>query len=339
MANDLQLNALMAAIPAFHGKEGENVHFFIRNISDVCNIQNWNDENRILLFRLYCRDKAQEYVANDPEINNIDNFENFVRLFRAKFSREENFQETSYLYSNIKQKPKQTVKELADVVKKLVNRMVPDADDIPQMVILKQNLMFNKFLEALRPDIKTEVLKLGKENFDDLVSSAMDCEKALEQQCSYSVNTINATQVSGNSSQDSLITILLKQQENSNKLLQSMAEQLKGLKEERAVCHICNKQHNTKDCWFFPSLQNREFFSPQQNFSGQGYSAANQASNFLSPNSNSPNNGRHFENQGRNFGGEFRRGSDNNVQRFNRGRGRNNYRPYRGRVRRNNLNF
>lgn len=61
------------------------------------------------------------------------------------------------------------------------------------MNTLKLNLMFNKFLEALRPDVKTEVLKLGKETFDNLVSSAMYCEKALEQQCSFSVNTINAT--------------------------------------------------------------------------------------------------------------------------------------------------
>lgn len=58
--------------------------------------------------------------------------------------------------------------------------MVPNAEEIPQMNALKLNLMFNKFLEALRPDIKTEVLKLGKDNFEDLVSSAIDCEKALE---------------------------------------------------------------------------------------------------------------------------------------------------------------
>lgn len=92
MANELQLNTLMAAIPTLHGKEGENVHFFIWNISDVCNIQNWNDENHILLFRLYCRYKALEYVASYPKISNVVNFDTFVRLFRTKFSREDNFQ-------------------------------------------------------------------------------------------------------------------------------------------------------------------------------------------------------------------------------------------------------
>lgn len=167
--------------------------FFKWNISNVCNIQNWNDENHILLFCLYCQDKALEYVASYPKISNVDNFDTFVRLFRAKFSREDNFQETSYQFSNTRQKPKQIFKELGDAVKKLVNRIVPNADDIPQINTLKLNLMFNKFFEALRPDIKTEVLKLGKETFDNLVSSTMYCEKALQQQHSFSVNTINAT--------------------------------------------------------------------------------------------------------------------------------------------------
>lgn len=52
-------------------------------------------------------------MASDPEILNIDDLETFVRLFRAKFSREDNFQEASYDNSNTKQQPKQTVKDLA----------------------------------------------------------------------------------------------------------------------------------------------------------------------------------------------------------------------------------
>lgn len=89
-------------------------------------------------------------------------------------------------------------------------------------------MMFCKLFEALRSDIKAEVLKFSKTILTTFVSSAMDIEKALEQK-KISVNNLNANSVPNTSNRECLITILLKQAD-SNKMQLNMAEQLKDIK-------------------------------------------------------------------------------------------------------------
>lgn len=79
----------------------------------------------------------------------------------CRFRREETFQDASYEYARMVQKPKQSVKELAEVIRKIVGKMAPDVDNNPQLGALKLNLMYSKFLEALRSDIRIEIIKFG----------------------------------------------------------------------------------------------------------------------------------------------------------------------------------
>lgn len=92
-----------------------------------------------------------------------------------------------------------------------------------------------------------------------------------------------------------------------------MAEQLKDIKEEWAICHICGKLLSTRGCWYFPSVNDQNLFQTHQNILGQGNNLARQASNFWSPKNIL---------QGRIdiFTEQSGRGNDNHIPRFNRGR-------------------
>lgn len=159
-------------------------------------------------------------------------------------------------------------------------------------------------------------MKFGTDNFEDLVSKAIDIEKALEQQA-FSINNINAVTSSDSTSHNSLIQVVLRQQAESNKMLLDMQEQLKKLKEER---NVCNKLQKTRDCWYFLKSY-AQGTSQQGNFSEQFGNFSGQGSSF------SGNDG-NFSRQDRNFARHDRNQNDNHVPKFNRDRDRRNHRSY-----------
>lgn len=252
MTSEIKTQSLVAALPCFSGEKDENVHAFIRNIEDICslNANNWPEAKKVVLLRLHCKGKAGDFVNCDPSVINENNFQKLSQSLINKFAKQVSFQEVSHKFSNIVQKPNQNVRELAEYIKKTAQIFVENRDNIPQVESLRSNLMFTKFMEAVRSDIKVELLKFAPSNFEDAVKKAQDIEKSLDQQ-SLSINNLSSTQ-----SID--IQILLQQQIENNKQIQELTETVRKLSESQAKiddirCHICNRKHKTTDCYQFPN--------------------------------------------------------------------------------------
>lgn len=310
MANKRALfHTLMSVITPFQGEENEDVRLFLKNITDICEIQSVSSRNRVTLLRLLCKGKALDFISNDKTVSEETDFEKVSQLFIKKFEKKVNFQESSALFAKLTQKPGQSVKNFAEEITNIVNNMSPDATGNHELEKFKSHLMISKFTENIRSDIKVELLKFGLQNFNELVEKAVHIENALNQR-EFDVNNIISTP--STSSDSFLFNSILEQQTTQSKQIEELTLTIKKLKEEKLSCQICGKNHSAKDCWHFLGSQN----------------------NFQAPNlySNPPNQ-QNDESRGRGRG-NFR--GFQNSRGFNRGRGRNFYRPYN---RSRNLNY
>lgn len=91
---------------------------------------------------------------------------------------------------------------------------------------LKAEMMYTKFWEALRSDIKVEVIKFGLMNFKDVVNNPIDVEKALDHQ-PFAVNVIISNTILNANLE---IQTLLKQHLEQNKKIAELNQNCKIVK-------------------------------------------------------------------------------------------------------------
>lgn len=181
------------------------------------------------------------------------NFDDLAELLKAKFTKNENFGERQNKFSKIKQIQGQKVNDLAEVIKSATSNYINiEENDTEAFHQLKHNLMLTKFMEALRPDIKVEVQKLGPKTFKQAVEFSENVERALEENVNL-IEVVNNVEVNH----------LMQTQLQNNLEIEKLKAELNKLKEEKQIaernqntqirCHICNKGHITTKCWQYPT--------------------------------------------------------------------------------------
>lgn len=162
-----------------------------------------------------------------------------------------------------------------------------------ETIKLAEKIKCQKLLEALRPEIRIEVLKRGYGKFVNIAKAAKNVEIALN----------NADAYCNNITKNSEIDLLIKSQTETNKTLLELKTKMdetqirhsnntvlentaKKINVYNVTCHICNKHHKTTDCWYFPTndRQKRHNFKPKF----RGY-----RSNFRHPRNFSHSNRQH----------------------------------------------
>ncbi|KFM70062.1 hypothetical protein X975_04397, partial [Stegodyphus mimosarum] len=186
--------SLASALPTFSGNVSQNVDFFIDQINSVEEREKWPNEKKLIILKIYCRDKALDFLANDSRAAIENDFENLEKLLKDKFSQVESFQVIQQKFSNFSQKCNQSVRELADEITTAATKYINE-DSVENLSLhkLKENMKLTKFLDALRADIRIEVKKLGLSSFDRVIELASNIENALNNQKIY-LNSINAEQ-------------------------------------------------------------------------------------------------------------------------------------------------
>ncbi|XP_035207760.1 uncharacterized protein LOC118194749 [Stegodyphus dumicola] len=193
-SNTGMATSLASALPTFSGNLSENVNFFLDQINSVAKLEKWSDEKKIIILKINCRDKALDFLINDPRVAKENKFENLEKLLKNKFARVESFQDILQQFSNISQKCNQSVRELADEITTTATKYInEDSVEDSSLHKLKEKMKLTKFLEALRTDIRIEVKKLGPSSFDKAVELASNIENALNDEKTY-LNSINVEQ-------------------------------------------------------------------------------------------------------------------------------------------------
>lgn len=262
--NSNMSESLANLIPAFSGKDGENITFWITQIKQIATLENWNKDKKAIVLKLHCRDNALKFLIEDPIASKENDFDNLAELLIKKFEKKQSFQEIQRQFSTISQKQNQSVKDLANEVSMVADKYV-NVENTNQNCdsILKENLKLTKFLEALKPDISLEVKKFGPKDLKSALAHAINIESALEQSCDNSTNNISNVDIHNilkeNLMKDQLIADLNKKINNltsgnviNNIKRDTASTSHEGDTQNKITCHICSKPHWTTDCWYYP---------------------------------------------------------------------------------------
>lgn len=268
--------SLASNIQTFSGECKENLNFFLQNIDQVARLEKWSGERKFLILKLNLTGKALDFVSNNPKAENITDFENLAKLLREKFSSKVNFSELQNKFSTIKQRPNQSVDNLVEEVSNITDKYVGiNKDSVQDSINLANKLKAQKLIDALRSDIKIDIIKQGLSDFQEIARAAKNIENALN--CSESEYAHNIVKSSG-------IDFLLKAQIENNKQIQELAKKLdsgdnktvnnvectsnntnvectsNNTNRDKIQCHICGKPHWTTKCWYYPTNRHNSQF-------------------------------------------------------------------------------
>lgn len=337
----MQQVSLVNSLPNFSGSKEENFKFFIEQIENLADLEQWDNHRKFVVLKLHCKDQALKFIANDPVASKINNFDQLKQSLDKKFSKTVSFAEKQQNLSSICQKQTQTVKNLAEQIEKAANDYLNiDENADANMLDLAQKLKLNKFLEALRSDIRIEVKKQNPQSFESAIETAVNIENAFKD-----------PEVNVNNTMSFEISTLLDSHVQTNAKIQELSDKIQDLAISKTVnnvtgfssgqdkeieseykdeivnfCLICGKPHLTIQCWYFPEIrnlmQNSQNLQFSQNRVNKRYrNSENFRGNFSRGNSRGNFRGNSRGNSRGNARGNFRGNSRGNF-RGNSSRGR-----------------
>ncbi|GBL75852.1 Transposon Tf2-9 polyprotein [Araneus ventricosus] len=298
--------SLISSLTPFKGGN-ENFDFFIKQFIEIAKIEKWSEAKKILVLKLNLKDEALKFLVSNPKFEEINHFDSLVKKLEEKFCKKPNFEEAQRQFNNLKQKVSQSISDLAEQVSSTTDKFSnPNNSEEENIINLTEKLKLSKFIEALRPDIRVEVKKLGPKNFKSAVAIAKNINNALSDDGA----EINVT--------DSGINQILSQQLSTNKQILELSEKVNAISSQnlcvnsltespatnsnnvqsnqQSPCQICGKLnhkanncfHYTRDNYYRGNVRpnyNRTFrannFHPyrsranQRSNSGRGFGGAN----------------------------------------------------------------
>ncbi|GBM15678.1 Transposon Tf2-6 polyprotein [Araneus ventricosus] len=254
--------SLISSLTPFKGGN-ENFDFFIKQFIEIAKLEKWSEAKKILVLKLNLKDEALKFLVSNPKLEEINHFDSLVKKLEEKFCKKPNFEEAQRQFNNLKQKVSQSISDLAEQVSSTTDKFSnPNNSEEENIINLTEKLKLSKFIEALRPDIRVEVKKLGPKNFKSAVAIAKNIDNALSDDGA----EINVT--------DSGINQILSQQLSTNKQILELSEKVNAISSQnlcvnslteapatnsnnvqsyqQSPCQICGKlNHKANNCFHF----------------------------------------------------------------------------------------
>ncbi|GBM11076.1 Transposon Tf2-9 polyprotein [Araneus ventricosus] len=254
--------SLISSLTPFKGGN-ENFDFFIKQFIEIAKLEKWSEAKKILVLKLNLKDEALKFLVSNPKLEEINHFDSLVKKLEEKFCKKPNFEEAQRQFNNLKQKVSQSISDLAEQVSSTTDKFSnPNNSEEENIINLTEKLKLSKFIEALRPDIRVEVKKLGPKNFKSAVAIAKNIDNALSDDGA----EINVT--------DSGINQILSQQLSTNKQILELSEKVNAISSQnlcvnslteapatnsnndqsnqQSPCQICGKlNHKANNCFHY----------------------------------------------------------------------------------------
>lgn len=251
--------SLANSLTKFSGNKEENLEFFLNNLEQISLLEKWDINKKSLILKLNLSGQALK-VVSEAKISIENEYNDIVKILKDKFLTKLNFAQIQCNFNSLKQQANQSIKSLAEEVEKITNDFlnINNNSDV-QSLALASKMKAQKLLDAMRPDIRLEVMKRGETDFNNIAKIATDVERAL----SLHENHVNVI------TKSTEIDMLLKSQIESNKKIEELTQKIENLTKKqssdqsgsssnnnRYSCHICSKFHKTTDCWYYPTNSN-----------------------------------------------------------------------------------
>lgn len=274
--------SLASSLPKFNGEKDENLEFFLNNLEQISEIEKWDDKKKCLILKLSLSGNALK-VVSDANVSEDNEYAELIKLLTSKFSLKKSYAEIQNRFNGLLQKPNQDIKSLIEEVEKVTNDYLEiDKNSNEQTLKLAEKMKSQKLLDSMRPDIRVEVMKRGETKFEIIGKIALDVENALSISDNHVLNLTKSSE----------IELLLKNQIESNKRIETLTQKVAELSEikslnnitqtypsnvQKITCHICGKNHLTTDCWHFPENsnnvgnQNQRYNPYERNYRGNNF--------------------------------------------------------------------
>ena len=233
--------SLASAITTFSGEDnGQSITYFIKNLADLALIEGWSEQKKTWMLRNKLVGKAANYVNNNTSLVNENDFETLCNKLIEHFTTSQSPQELQAEFSNLIHHPKETIQHLADRITSVVKRYIPNPRNSLDLENVRETVKLQRFIKTIRPDIKSELLKFGPDNFLDAINRAKNIKMALNDQA------LTLNNVSNQQSSSDILQRIERMEENFSKISESLSSL------NNVTCHICGKNHLTTKCWNFP---------------------------------------------------------------------------------------
>lgn len=71
----MQQVSLANSLPDLSGSKEENFKFFIEQIENLADLEQWDNRRKFVVLQLHCKDHALNFIANDPVASKINDFD------------------------------------------------------------------------------------------------------------------------------------------------------------------------------------------------------------------------------------------------------------------------
>ena len=304
--NNLQMIALL---PDIFGRDGENFTNKFKQIKDIAQLAGWSETQLAVILKTKLKERAYDLFTRSTKLQNAVQAAEIIKLITDHFQNALSDSQKQSKFEGITQKPGQNIQDLALEIQNAAEDYLGNAHTDAEIL---GKIKFSKFIQAVRPDIRKELIRSKTRDFDIAVKESIEWEKIFTQEETellYNLNNVKAIS-----------------QENEIQALKDKIQKLElQSKQEIKYCEVCLKPgHELKDCWHVANIRQRN--SGQDNYQNVGASRGRGYS--------------HFASRGNYHNSNTARTSQNNHDRFNRRGQVNNGRYQRGTFRpRGNLNF
>lgn len=104
----MQQVSLLHSQPNFSGKKDEIFNFFFIELENLGNLEHWDNNRKLVVLKLNCKDQALNFIVNDPIAWKINDFDQLKDLLAKKFTKTTSFAEKQQNFLVISQKQSQT---------------------------------------------------------------------------------------------------------------------------------------------------------------------------------------------------------------------------------------
>lgn len=253
---------LIQLLPKFSADKGENIEDFFSQVENIFRIENnMSSQIKGILLKARLEKQAADFCLHDPFIKNSNDYNEIKEALFQRFKRREAGLKTQEEFDNITHKPSMSVQDLVQEIREKANKLGGDMTGSAEIQKYLQKLMLNKFMQAIREDIKVELLKENVTEFYQAIDRALILETVFD-----SVN---------NAKKSENVADLMAQLE-----ICKITEEIKQLKQQQnsnivTRCQICQKtNHEANTCFYRNSnihTQQYNYPAHTQNFNQGGY--------------------------------------------------------------------
>jgi len=280
----------MSLLTTFYDGESPNGKFFFKQFNEIAKMSGWTNNEKVTILKTRLRGNALDFVLNDVELAETEDCNFIIEKLLEFFSEDRELSQNQTNFSTCKQWEGESIKNLAYRVTLLTNNYLGTSNNIKNTETreIVERLKLSKFIDALIPEIKVDVLRTNPQSFKNAVEIATNSQKAIDTLKQLGNMQINA---------------LLKKEEMEIK------------------CCFCGEGHYSKQCEVYQTIQNTQnqhharsitqnnrgnFHNPRRgNFSRQNtnfsqnnnYNSHDQRTNF--------NRGGRYRNRGNTFRGRY----------------------------------